>query len=106
MGLVRIHNLWGWLAGAKEKFGSHCGGGVWRRRPVASLGGRRFPLRRSTPRPRVIKGVGLGVGVQPAFTSAAPILRGIPLRCTGIYVSGHNYMGKLPRGWYYTGIIA
>ena len=42
------------------------------------------------PLPRVIKGVGLGVGVQPAFTSATPILRGIPLRCTG--------MGKLPRG--------
>ena len=50
------------------------------------------------PLPRVIKGVGLGVGVQPTFTSATPILRGIPLRCTGIYVSGHNYMGKLPRG--------
>ena len=47
------------------------------------------------PLPRVIKGLGLGVGVQPAFTSATPILRGIPLR-TGIYVSGHNYV--VPRG--------
>ena len=37
------------------------------------------------PLPRVIKGVGLGVGVQPAFTSATPILRGIPLRCTQGY---------------------
>ena len=68
MGLVGIHNLGGWLAGAKETFGIHCGGGGgcvaekagglswWEEVSPPWLHPKAHPL------PRVIKGVGLGGG--------------------------------------------